>query len=358
MSVSQVPSFTSVYCLTRIIIIQLWCLTVSWISIAVNVEIPQVLIVWIHHVLIFLFTSFLSYSVYLSWVLFFSSLIWCFWRGKMTALPPDQPDLRWKKRITQLAFDVVVLSGLRIIVFHFRNWWFGKVQQIERHQVYTREPCFCKKCLYWGRGVSICHFPPSQQCSWLRFAVMIFLWCLLWVQSLPLSLLSSFLLCVLCVLRVSWLWWTTLATVGLTARGAPLWPLCVSAEQGSGGGRGERCGGVGGLGLDGLDCGDDGNECFGFFSFFCKLRCCRCLRNQWEWFSCFATIHRTDMPHQLLCLENPVFYVFFFFLIFAKKKKKINDDVFKWTWFEMNMRNHPTVEPLNDECTQQITRDH
>lgn len=148
MSVSQVPSFTSVYYLMRIIIIQMWCLTVSWISITVNVEIFQVLIVWIHHVLIFLFTSFLSYSVYLSRVLFFSSLIWCFWQGKMTATLTWSAWPSLNKRITQLAFDVVVLSGLRIIVFHLRNWWFGKVQQIERYQVYTREPCFCKKWLY------------------------------------------------------------------------------------------------------------------------------------------------------------------------------------------------------------------
>lgn len=97
------------------------------------------------------------------------------------------------------------------------------------------------------------------------FAVITLLWCLLWVQSLPLSLLSSFLLCVLCVLRVSWLWWTSLPTVGLTARGAPLWPLCVSADQGRAGG---GCGwGWAGLGLEGLDCSDDDNECYGFFSF-------------------------------------------------------------------------------------------
>lgn len=73
-------------------------LTDPWIS----MDIFQVLIVLVHHVLIFLFNLFLSYSVYLSWVLLSISLIWCLWQGKMTALA---------------VFRMALWSGLTIVVF-------------------------------------------------------------------------------------------------------------------------------------------------------------------------------------------------------------------------------------------------
>lgn len=150
------------------------------------------------------------------------------------------------------------------------------------------------------------------------------LWCLLWVQSLPLSLLSSFLLCVLCVLRVSWLWWTSLPTVGLTARGAPLWPLCVSADQGRGGA-------VVGAGWAWTGWIAMMMTMSAMASLvFCKLRCCGCLRNLWERLSCFAK------STELICRTNC--YVLNIQRLQFFGKNNSTKDVFNCLWFEMNMK--------------------
>lgn len=134
---------------------------------------------------------------------------------------------------------------------------------------------------------------PAEQLT--TFAVITLLWCLLWVQSLPLSLLSSFLLCVLCVLRVSWLWWTSLSTVGLTAHGTPLWLLCVSTDQG-------RVGVV----RRGFGLGWAWREWIAVMMtiiamaslVFCKFWCCRCLRTPMGAIRCFAE------STKLLCCTN------------------------------------------------------
>lgn len=153
--------------------------------------------------------------------------------------------------------------------------------------------------------------------------MIILLWCLLWVQSLPLSLLSSFLLCVLCVLRVSWLWWTSLPTVGLIARGTPLWPLCVSAEQG-----GE--GAVVGAGWAWRGWIAVLMEMSAMASLvFCKLRCCWCLRNLWERLSCFAK------STELICRTNCYVLIIQRLQFLPEITEEKNLSIvygLKWTW--------------------------
>lgn len=151
-----------------------------------------------------------------------------------------------------------------------------------------------------------------------------FFWCLLWVQSLPLSLLSSFLLCVLCVLRVSWLWWTSLPTVGLTARGAPLWPLCVSADQGRGG---SGCGG--GLGLDGFGLQWWWQWVLWLPWFNASLGAAGAWGIYGSKLSCFAK--STEVTCRTNCYVLNIRRLQFF----AKKKEKM---CFKCLWFEMTTK--------------------
>ena len=229
-------------------------------------------------------------------------------------------------------FDVVVLSGLKIIVAHFHNWWFGKVWQIGLYQVYTQEPCFHKKngSINAEASQSVIFLlsnsvPDCICCDDLSLVSA--------VSSISASVSALLLpaLCLMCAPCIMTVVDYSCYGRSDSTRRPSLATLCKHRPGQGGSG---VVWWVGGLGLDGLDCGDDGNECFGFFSFFCKLSCCGCLRNQWEWLSCFATIHRTDMPHQLLCLENPVLVCCCFFFL----PKTINSYVLKWTWFEMNTK--------------------
>lgn len=58
------------------------------------------------------------------------------------------------------------------------------------------------------------------------------------------------------------------------------------------------------------------------------------------------------MPHQLLCLEYTEI------AIVLCEKQLPQKNLLKCLWFEMGHETHPMVEPLNVDCTEQLTRNH